>query len=181
VTDPAGGHGWRSARDLPPRAGGPFGFGRIADRAEALEQAPLCVLLLPCPVEDMPDRERIGELLAAPGVAAVEPARFTARRPDVIADGLAALQARRLRLPGFPRAIVLYDERQYRLARALLMLHPDAELWYGGAGGGELHELAAARAAFSFRASDDTRPLFERMERLGVASGRLGSERPDVH
>ena len=76
---------------------------------------------------------------------------------------------------------------QYPLARALLAEHPEAELWYGGAeGAGDLHEAAAARAAVRFGAEPDgparerNRPLWERMERLGVDSGRLGSERADA-
>ena len=87
-------------------------------------------------------------------------------------------------LPGHPRAIVVFAAAQYPLARALLAEHPEAELWYGGAeGGGDLHEAAAARAAVRFGAEPDgparerNRPLWERMERLGVDSGRLGSER----
>jgi hypothetical protein len=170
MTDPAGGHGWRSGRQL--------GLGRLAERAAPpVERPPLCVLLLPRALEQMPERERVEQLLAAPGVAAVEPARVTAGRPAALADALAMVQARRLRLPGNPRAIVLFDPRQYRLARALLALHPDAELWYGGTGEGPLHELAGERAALRFSAPWENRVLWERMERLGIESGRLGSER----
>jgi hypothetical protein len=169
MSDPAGGHGWRSARHL--------GLDRLAERAmPEQEPEPLCVLLLPGALEALPERERIERLLAAPGVAAVEPARFTARLPDALADALATLQARRMRLPGRPRAIALFDPRQYRLARALLSLHPDAELWYSGRGEGELHALALERAVLVFRL-DQPRVLWERMEALGIESGRLGSER----
>jgi hypothetical protein len=166
MSEPGGGYGWRS--------GGALGYGRIAERALG-EDRPLCVLLLPeGPVE------WVKALESAPGVVSVDPPRLSYRTverlPDALADGLAAVQARRLGLPGVPRAIVVLDPLQYRLARALLGLYPDAELWYGG----EAHELAEARAALRFTAGGDTIPLFERMERLGIESGRLGSERADV-
>jgi hypothetical protein len=169
MTDPAGGHGWRSGRHL--------GLDRLAERAmPEQEPEPLCVLLLPGALETLPEHERVERLLAAPGVAAVEPARLTARLPDALADALATLQARRMRLPGRPRAIALFDARQYRLARALGALHPDAELWYSGRGEGELHELAVERATLVFRL-EEPYVLWERMEGLGIESGRLGSER----
>jgi hypothetical protein len=151
--------------------GGLLGLGRIAERAMPVDERPLCVLLLPRPLEETPARE----LASAPGVVVVEPARLDPNRlPDALADGVAAVQARRLALPGIPRAIAIFDPRQYRLARALLTIHPDAELWYGGEETGPMHELAAARAAMRFR---DVRALWGPMERLGVESGRLGSER----
>ena len=158
--------------------------GAVPDRA-------LCVLLLPAKLEASPDRERVEDLLGAPGTVAVEPAaigyRATSRLPGLLRERIAAGQARRMALPGHPRAIVVFDAAQYPLARALLAEHPEAELWYGGhAGGGELHEAAGSRAAIRFGAEPDAparernRPLYERMERLGVESGRLGSERADV-
>lgn len=145
MSDPGGGHGWRTGRAL--------GYRRIAERAEPVFQQPLCVLLLPRPVEEM--GAPVEELLAAPGVAAVEPPRLTAAV-------FAGIQARRLKLPGFPRAIAVFDPQQYPLARALRALHPDAELWTAGE---------------DFDPAAGARPLFERMERLGIESGRLGSER----
>ena len=48
-----------------------------------------------------------------------------------------------------------------------------SELWYGG----EPHPAADARAALRFDSTTDTRVLWERMEALGIESGRLGSER----
>jgi hypothetical protein len=105
---------------------GLFGFGRLAERVGPIEEEerPLCVLLLPRTVEEM--GERIEELLASPAVVAVEPSRL----PDALAEVLAVVQARRLRLPGRPRAIAVFDARQHRLARALQVLYPNAELWY---------------------------------------------------
>ena len=52
------------------------------------------------------------------------------RLPASVADGLAATQARRLKLPGVPRVIVIFHPLQYPLARGLIARHPDAELWY---------------------------------------------------
>ena len=149
------------------------------------------MLLLPAKLEASPDRERVEDLLGAPGTVAVEPAAIgygaTSRLPGLMRQRIAAGQARRMALPGHPRAIVVFDAAQYPLARALLAEHPEAELWYGGQGGsGELHEAAAARAAVRFGsepaapARERNRPLYERMEQLGVESGRLGSERADA-
>jgi hypothetical protein len=196
VTDPAGGFGWRSARHLPRRRGGVLGWGRIAADAELFGQdRPLCVLLLPAPLEAFALRERAEDLLTAPGVAAIDPPRLSygaaARLGESFADSLAVVQARRLRLPGIPRALVVFDPLQYPLARALAGPFPDAELWYGPmrepASEREraLHGLAADRAALRFEpgerpAHTQNLPLWERMEALGIESGRLGSERPDV-
>ena len=193
MTDPAGGYGWRSARQLPRRRGGVLGWAQIAEQAELLgRDRPLCVLLLPKPLEAFELRERAEDLLTAPGVAAVDPPRLSygaaSRLGESFADGLAVVQARRLRLPGHPRALVVFDPLQYPLARALVGLHPDAELWYGPAPGreGALHDRAAERAVLRFErdarpAHTQNLPLWERMEALGIESGRLGSERRDVH
>jgi hypothetical protein len=172
VTDPGGGHGWRAAPHLPRG-----GLGRIAERAIPGEDRPLCVLLLPAALEEL--GEPFERLASAPGVVAVDPPRISYRRlPGAVADGLAAVQARRMRLPGVPYAIAIVEPLQYPLARALIALHPDAELWYGGRGEGTLHELAAERAVAGFDPSDQV--VWERMERLGIESGRLGSERQDI-
>jgi hypothetical protein len=196
MTDPGGGFGWRSARHLPRRRGGVLGWAQIAEDAELLGQdRPLCVLLLPAPLEAFELRERAEDLLTAPGVAAVDPPRLSytaaARLGESFADGLAVVQARRMRLPGHPRALVVFDPLQYPLARALVGLHPDAELWYGPAGAPsgdrerELHDRAAERATLRFDRSGgpahtQNLPLWERMEALGIESGRLGSEHRDV-
>jgi hypothetical protein len=151
----------------------------------------LLVLLLPARLEAAAERERAEDLLGAPGAVAVEPAAIgygaTSRLPELVRARIAAGQARRMALPGHPRAIVVFDPAQYPLARALLAEHPEAELWYGAPDGdGDLHEAAAGRAALRFGREpagpprERNLPLWERMERLGVASGRLGSERADV-
>jgi hypothetical protein len=156
-------------------------------RPEDAPATPLAVLLLPAKLERAPQRERIEALLESPGAIAVEPARIgygaAGKPPSLLRERIAAGQARRMRFPGQPRAIVVFDVRQYPLARALLAEHPEAELWYSGEEGGELHEAAVARAALRFSFAGDAplreqnRPLHERMEALGIESGRLGSER----
>jgi hypothetical protein len=151
----------------------------------------LLVLLLPAKRDAAGVRERVEDLLRAPGAVAVEPAAIgygaTVRLPGLMRERIAAGQARRMALPGHPRAVMVFDAAQYPLARALLAEHGEAELWYAGQGGsGDEHEAAAARAALRFggepeaAARERNRPLYERMERLGVESGRLGSERVDA-
>ncbi len=131
MTDPGGGLGWRSGST-------PYSLGSVAERAERAgregEPPGLCVLLLPRALEQFILRDQAEDLLTAPGVVAVEPARIPygayLRLPISVADGLAATQARRLKLPGVPRAIVIFHPLQYPLARGLIAQHPDAELWY---------------------------------------------------
>jgi hypothetical protein len=197
MTDPGGGYGWRAGRHLPRRRGGLFGWGGMADDVEALfgDEQPLCLLLLSAPLEMFDLRERAEDLLTAPGVAAVDPPRLSylgaARLGEVFADSIAAVQARRMRLPGIPRALVVFDPLQYPLARSIVSMYPDAEIWYGPAGEPEtervrtLDALARTRAVMLFERSDgpahtQNLPLWERMEALGIESGRLGSERSDI-
>jgi hypothetical protein len=130
MTDPAGGFGWRAGST-------PYSLGGLAERAARAggeEPPPICVLLLPRELESFILRDQAEDLLTAPGVVAVEPARVPygayLRLPAPVADGLAATQARRLRLPGVPRVIVIFHPLQYPLARGLIAQHPDAELWY---------------------------------------------------
>ena len=130
---------------------------------------PLLVLLLPQRLEQMPQRERIEQLLAAPGVVAVDPPRM--RLGPTMAAAVAPRQAKRMRLPGVPRALAVFDDAQIPLAGALITRQPDAELW----------SLAGpqpqADFVFDLAAAADLAPAWERMEGLGIESGRLGSER----
>ena len=95
----------------------------------------LAVLLLPRTLEQFILREQAEDLLRAPGVVAVEPARIPygafGRLPHAPALMLAATQARRMKLPGDLRVVVMFHPLQWPLARALLANHPEAELWYG--------------------------------------------------
>ena len=180
-------------------------LGRLADQAAGIDPQPLCVLLLPQPLEALEHRERLDDLLTGPGVVAVDPARISyralSRLPDTLHAGIAAGQARRLGLPGAPRAIVLFGGMQYPLARSLLSDHPDSELWLAdpvevpddvprrlASRIADLVGMAELRAELRFpwpgdpaqSARERNVTLWERMESLGVASGRLGSERRDV-
>jgi len=125
MTDPAGGYGWRA---------GPAGAAARAERVSGDDPPPIGVLLLPRALESFILRDQAEDLLTAPGLFAVEPARISygayLRLPVSVGDGLAAAQARRLKLPGVPRLIVIFHPLQYPLARGLIAQHPDAELWY---------------------------------------------------
>lgn len=133
---------------------------------------PLLVLLLPRTLEEFILRDQADDLLRSPGVVVVEPGRVRygalGRLPVGLRDGLAAMQARRMRLPGTPRAIAIFHPFQLPLAAALQQRYPGCELWYGrwdryehayDAGPrlrerlAELHELAAARSSLTFAAS----------------------------
>src|SRR5213083_2019372 len=108
---------------------------RLRCQALRVEDRPIAALLLPRTLEGFILREQAEDLLRAPGVVAIEPARVPygafGRLPVALADALAAAQARRLRVPGRPRAIVIFHPLQWPLARALLTRWPRAELWYG--------------------------------------------------
>jgi len=136
-------------------------------------ERPICVLLLPRTLDEFILRDQARDLLRAPRVVAIEPARIPygafGRMPASLADGLAARQARRLKLPGPVKVVVVFHPLQYPLARGLLAEHPGAELWYSRwdryeaaydasprmrARLVELHELAAGRSALTFAASE---------------------------
>lgn len=89
---------------------------------------PLGVLLLPSKLEEFELADHARDLLAIPRVIALEPSR--ARIPRFLRDAAPARTARRLRLPGEPRMLILYHPRQYPLARALYARYEQAELWY---------------------------------------------------
>jgi hypothetical protein len=139
---------------------------------------PLCVLLLPRPLERFILRDQAQDLLRAVGVVAVDPPRVPygvyGRVPDAVGAAVGAATGRRLvralRRRGTPRAVVIFHPLQYPVARAVLAeAGEDCELWYGrwdryeeapDAGPAmrarlaELHEQAASRAALTFVASD---------------------------
>jgi len=134
-----------------------------------VHEVPLLVLLLPARLEAMPQRVRIEQLLAAPGTIAVEPPRV--RLSLTFATAVAPRQAKRMKLPGVPHAVAVFDALQIPLAGALIQRHPEAELW----------SLADPEPQADFvldlAAAPDLRLAWERMERLGIETGRLGSER----
>ena len=144
----------------------------------AAPDTPLLLLLLPERLEEFHLREPAEKLLAAPGAVAVEPARVSYRRlgglPPALAYHVARRQAKRMKLPGTPRAIALFDVHQVPLAVALSQRHPGAEVWQLGDDPAEGLDSALV---LDLGAAGDLRPVWERAEALGIESGRLGSER----
>jgi hypothetical protein len=144
----------------------------VADR-------PICVLLLPSPLERFILRDQAEDLLRAVGVIAVDPPRMPygafLRVPTAIGDGIAARQARRLvralrRRAGVPRVVVIFHALQYQLGRAIVAAAPGCELWYWRwdrferaydasdrqrARLDELHDHAAQRSAMVITVSDE--------------------------
>ena len=88
----------------------------------------MAVLLLPGPLEGFDREDHARGLLAIPRVVALEAS--SRRAPAWLRNAAPMRQAKRLRLPGVLRVIVLYHPDQYPLARALSGQHEDAELWY---------------------------------------------------
>jgi hypothetical protein len=149
---------------------------------------PLCVLLLPAPLERFILRDQAEDLLHAPGVVAVGPGRVPygayGRLPRAAADRLARIEARRVlrTLPAgtTPRVVTIFHALQEPVARAIADAVPGCELWYWRWDRYEraydasprlrarieaLHEAAAARAALVPAVSDE-------LVRLERAAGR---------
>jgi hypothetical protein len=150
---------------------------------------PLCLLLLPRPLDGFILRDQAEDLLRAEGVVAVDPPRVpygaVARLPHaighVLANGVAKRLIRALRRNGDrPKVVVIFHPVQVPLAQAILARTPDCELWYGrwdryerayDAGPHlrarleELHEAAALLSSLTFVASDE-------LARLEEAAGR---------
>ncbi len=78
---------------------------------------PLGLLLLPSKLERFDRQQHARELLKIPRVVALEPGRV--RVPRVLDHAAPLRAAKRVKLPGFLRLVVLYHPLQYRLARAL--------------------------------------------------------------
>lgn len=159
---------------------------------------PLAVLLLPQRLEEFALAEHARDLLRAPRVLALEPPRVSwvrlARLPELLGRRTAVRQAKRLKLPGHARVVILYDPLQTMLALALLARYADAELWYVRTGQAspaaepdleerisELAELARRRAALEMSLDDlaplppertwfeANEPLWDRLEELDIA------------
>ena len=148
-------------------------------------EEPLGLLLLPARLEEFELAGHARDLLSIPRVIALEPGRM--RTPRFLRDSAPLRTARRLRFPGEPRLIVVYDPRQYPLARALLGRYKRTELWYvrsdpvdpGIADDGELDELdglARERATAVLTPSGDAEgwaaPLRLRMRELEIINPR---------
>jgi hypothetical protein len=140
---------------------------------------PFAVLLLPERLEDFALAEHARDLLRAPRVVALEPPRVSWARiaglPAAFALHAAKRQARRLKLQGEPRVVILYDPLQALLAFSLLTRHPGAELWY-------LRPEAAAPPepdpALQRRAAELDR-LAGKRAKLEIAIGDLAPLPPD--
>jgi hypothetical protein len=150
---------------------------------------PVCLLLLPRPLEQFILRDQADDLLRAPGVLAVDPPRLRygalGRLPATMAGWIGATQGRRLvrsvhRHGGRVAAVTIFHPLQYPVALGVLGHEPDAELWYGrwdryehayDAGPAlraritQLHELAAERSALTFVCSTE-------LARLETEAGR---------
>ena len=139
---------------------------------------PVCLLLLPRPVESLLLRDQAEDLLRAPGVIAVDPPRVKygamLRMPAGLAARVAGRQAKRIAKTVAAHgdrvaAVVIFHPVQAPTARAL-QARTGCELWYGrwdryeeayDASGAQqqrlraLHRHAAANAALTFAASDE--------------------------
>jgi len=107
----------------------------------------MAILLLPGPLEGFEREDHARSLLSIPRVVALEASRR--RAPSWLRNAAPIRQARRLRLPGRLRVVVLYHPAQYQLARALGGQHDESELWY----------LPPDRAAVSGRNAEETQEL----------------------
>ena len=148
-------------------------------RRRADELGPkLLLLLLPAQLEAFELREPAEALLAAPGAVAGEPPRVPygalSTLPPTLAYGVARRQAKRMRLPGTPAAIAVFDPHQVPLAVALAQRHQGAEVWQLGPDPSEGLDSAFV---LDLGAAPDLRDVWKRVEALGIESGRLGSER----
>ena len=122
-------------------------------RAPADADEPLAVLLLPGRLEGLELEAHARDLLSIPRVIALEPSRI--RPPRFLRDAISLRQARRLRLPGQPRLLLLYHPAQYPLARALCARYEDLELWYLSPGRPDRPDPPAADQAHAREAALD--------------------------
>lgn len=137
---------------------------------------PLALLLLPSKLDEFELAAHARILLRIPRALALEPGRL--RTPRLLRQSAPVRAAKRIRLPGEPRVIVLYHPEQYPLARALSARYEQAELWYirpdpsalvaegGSADLGDLDRLAAERAGQEHLGGQGPDELSEVEERL---------------
>jgi hypothetical protein len=127
----------------------------------------MAILLLPGPLEGFEREEHARSLLSIPRVVALEASRR--RAPSWLRNAAPLRQARRLRLPGRLRMIVLYHPAQFPLARALCGQHAEAELWY----------LPPDRSNLSGRNAEETQELLVSDSLARDRSKRTLTETPD--
>jgi hypothetical protein len=126
----------------------------------------IAILLLPGPLEGFEREAHARSLLSIPRVLALEASER--RIPSWLRNALPLRQARRLRVPGRLRVVVLYDPAQYPLARALCGAHEQAELWY----------LPPERSEVSGRDAEETRELLVSDSLARDRSARTLTETP---
>jgi hypothetical protein len=126
----------------------------------------MAILLLPGRLEGFEREAHARSLLSIPRVVALEASRR--RTPALLRNAAPLRQARRLRLPGRLRVIVLYHPAQYPLAGALCGRHEEAELWY----------LPPDRSDVSGRNVDETQELLVSDSRARDRSARTLTETP---
>jgi hypothetical protein len=136
---------------------------------------PLLVLLLPRRLEAFHLEQHVRDLLRAPGVVAVDPARIPlARMAPLVAARAAVGQARRMKLPGRPAAVAVFHPNQFFLAGAMLSRHQGAELWYGRPEDGELDpqldDATQERAVMTMPPEELLLMAPLRMAELGIVS-----------
>ncbi len=133
----------------------------------------LAVLLLPGKLEGIALEAHARDLLSIPRVIALEPSRI--RPPRFLRDAISLRQARRLRLPGQPRLLLLYHPAQYPLARALCARYEDLELWYLSpvAGRPAADQAHAREAALDVLARERARQVLPVTEAGGVDDAPL--------
>jgi hypothetical protein len=131
----------------------------------SLEES-MAILLLPGPLEAFERQEHARSLLSVPRVVALEASRR--RPPSWLGDAAPMRQARRLRLPGRLRVVILYHPAQYPLARALCGQHDQAELWY----------LPPDRSDVSGRNAEETQELLVSDSLARDRSARTLTETP---
>jgi hypothetical protein len=166
---------------------------------------PRALLLLPRPLEGFILADQARDLLRAPGVVAADPPRVpygaVARLPEPLRGRLAHGTAKRLlrALPGDLRAVAIFHPVQWPLARALLALRPQAELWYGRwdryevaydasprmrARLAALHELAASRSDLTFvvsgRLAELEREAGREAQLVGLAADSFPAPDPNA-
>jgi hypothetical protein len=127
----------------------------------------MAIVLLPGPLEGFEREDHARSLLGIPRVVGLEASHR--RTPSWLRNSAALRQARRLRLPGRLRLIVLYDPAQYPLARALRDQHAEAELWY----------LPPRRSEVSGRDAEETQELLTADSLARDRSARTLTETPD--
>ena len=108
MTDPGGGYGWRSGRHLPRRRGGVFGW---AGPPRTSRPVPRGAAAVPAAAAGAARAVRAARARRGPadraGRGRRRPAAAVVRAgahgsSEAFADAIAAVQARRMRLPGYP-------------------------------------------------------------------------------